>query len=126
MAGKAVAQIVEAKRRSGAVVDPGVSRGALQPAAGHVVFAVWRAVRGREHPIGAFGEAGAASLLSEQPGQLRHERDISDRRGRLGSHPPRRRAAGGARELGADMDLALIEVDVLPDQPSSSEIRSPV
>jgi hypothetical protein len=55
-------------------------------------------------------------VLAQRVGELRDERDVPHRCGGLGRYPPRRGVAVGARELGAHVDQAGAEIDVIPDE----------
>src|SRR5438552_18390420 len=96
---ESVAQVVVAQRRTAGVVDPGDSRGALQPPPGDVALAVGRALGGDEYPIQAGGEWRAMSMFTEQVGELRGEWDLSDRRLGLGAPAAWLCAAVGSRVL---------------------------
>src|SRR5947209_4211012 len=114
VAGEGVAQVVIAQRRAAAIVDPGDSCGALQPAPGDVAVAVRGAVRGYEHPVGAGGEWCAAAMVREQISQLRDEWEVSDRCLGLGRYASRRCIAVGPRQLRTHVDYAAVEVNVFP------------
>ena len=116
VAGEGVTEIVEAHPPAGPV-EPRAGGGAAKHTLGHVVVQKRRAVAGREHVVGAAREAGAASVLTENGGELGEEGDLTDGGARLGWDPVWRDTTAAARKLMADVDDAGREVDVRPAQP---------
>jgi len=115
VAGEGMTQIVEAQPPA-RPIESRAGGGAAKDTFGHVVVQK-RAVAGREHVIGTAREAGAASVLTQNHGELGEERDLSDRGARLWRDPVRRHAATATRELVANVNHASGEIDVVPAQP---------
>jgi hypothetical protein len=117
VAGKGVAQIVEAERRPLVVVEAGLIGRPLQHPPRHVALAQRGAARGREDPAARAWEACRLTVGCEMLGQLGDQRDLAHRGRCLRRNPPRRLAAVGAGELRSDPDQPGGEIYVGPHQP---------
>jgi hypothetical protein len=116
VAGEGVAQVVEAKWRPAVVVEPGELCGAPERAPADIAMAVGRPAGGRGHPVRAAREPAPLPVCAKQAGELRDERNVTQRGRGLRRDAPGGRAAVGARELCAHVDHAGREIDVVPDQ----------
>ena len=97
-------------------VEAGVVGGVAEAASFEVSGGEGCAGRGREHVV-AGGCVGRGEFVPfEQGGELGEEGDVADRGGGLEPHPLGRLRSGAARELVADSDELVGEVDFGPGE----------
>jgi hypothetical protein len=78
VAGKGVAEVVEAQRWPVVSVQVSCLGRPLEHPLGDVALSLWGAARGREDPVGRCGERRGLLVRSEQIGELSDQRHLTD------------------------------------------------